>query len=190
MSRQLARRRRRDQVAGSALALLGVAVLVVAVIALRHPKTAAAGALPPSTSAGAPTTAPVTTPRATTSSSGSAAGQAVPTPASTASPAASITASGAARVPLVVLNNTTIRGLAQQASARFAAGGWTVTSYGNYRNDILSTCAYYDPSVSGAQASAQALQAQFPTIKRVLAKFAQLPAGPIVVVLTTDYSPN
>ncbi len=30
--------------------------------------------------------------------------------------------------------------------------------------------------------------AQFPAIKRVVAKFSGLPAGPIVVVLTTDYS--
>ena len=29
---------------------------------------------------------------------------------------------------------------------------------------------------------------QFPTIKRVREKFAELPAGPLVVVLTPDYS--
>jgi hypothetical protein len=42
--------------------------------------------------------------------------------------------------------------------------------------------------VAGAQASAQALRAQFPAIKRVEPKFGSLPAGPIVVVLTSDYS--
>jgi len=90
-------------------------------------------------------------------------------------------------VPLVVLNNTTTSGLAQQAAQRFEDGGWTVTSYGNYQNDILSTCAYYDPNVAGAQAAAEALQRQYPTIKRVKEKFDGLPAGPIVVVLTPDY---
>jgi hypothetical protein len=63
-----------------------------------------------------------------------------------------------------------------------------VSSFGNYQNDILSTCAYYDPGVPGAQQAAQALQQQYPTIKRVQPKFAELPAGPIVVVLTPDYS--
>jgi len=63
-----------------------------------------------------------------------------------------------------------------------------VTSTGNLVNDIVSTCAYFDPADPGAEAAARALQAQFPTIKRVAPKFAQLPAGPIVVVLTRDYS--
>ena len=93
-------------------------------------------------------------------------------------------------VPLVVLNNTTVTGLAAQAADRFRAGGWTVTRSDNYQNDILSTCAYYDPSVPNAQAAAEALQAQFPTIKRVEPQFSELGSynSPIVVILTPDYS--
>ena len=87
-----------------------------------------------------------------------------------------------------MLNNTDKTGLAETAAASFRAGGWTVTSTGNLVNNIISTCAYYDPSVANAQAAANALKAQFPAIKRVVAKFSGLPAGPIVVVLTTDYS--
>ena len=183
MTRQLARRRRRDRLAGLALALLGVAVLVVAVIALQHPSTTSVGASRPRSVAGTPTIEPVTTQAGSSSTLSASASPST-------SVAGSVAPSSTARLPLVVLNNTAVRGLAERASARFTAGGWTVTSYGNYQNDILSTCAYYDPSVSGAQASAQALQAEFPTIKRVVAKFAQLPAGPIVVVLTSDYSSN
>ena len=94
-------------------------------------------------------------------------------------------------LPLVVLNNTTTPNLARDAAQRFDAAGWQVTSYDeNYRNDILSPAAYYDPSVPGAKAVATALQRQFPTIKRVVPKFQGLPAGPVVVVLTTDYSPG
>jgi hypothetical protein len=85
------------------------------------------------------------------------------------------------------LNNSTVPGLAATAAAQFTAGGWTVTRSGNYTNNIISTCAYYDPSVTGAQTSAEALQRQFPKILRVKARFAQLPSGPIVVVLTSDY---
>lgn len=94
----------------------------------------------------------------------------------------------AGRLPLVVLNDTTVTGLAQQAQQTFQAGGWTVSSVGNLTNDIISTCAYYDPTVTGAEAAATALRAQFPAIKRVQPKFAGLPAGPVVVVLTPDYT--
>ena len=63
-------------------------------------------------------------------------------------------------------------------------GGWTVTAVGNLRNGIASTCAYYDPANPHALAAAQALAAQCPAIQRVKERFAELPRGPIVVVLT------
>jgi hypothetical protein len=90
-------------------------------------------------------------------------------------------------MPLVVLNDTTIAGLANQASQSFQSGGWTVKQIGNLQNSILSTCAYYDPAVPGAHASALLLQHQFPAIKRVKPRFPELPSAPIVVVLTPDY---
>ena len=95
---------------------------------------------------------------------------------------------GVKAVPLIVLNSTTKPDLAKTAASRFQAGGWTVTSTANLINNIVSTCAYYDPAIPGAQAAATALQAQFPAIKRVKPKFSPLPAGPIVVVLAADYS--
>jgi hypothetical protein len=91
-------------------------------------------------------------------------------------------------VPLVVLNNTSTPGLAAAAAHRFQAGGWTVRSTGNLVNDIISTCAYYDPASKGAQAAAEALRAQFPAIKRVEPRFPELPSAPVVVVLTADYA--
>jgi hypothetical protein len=129
---------------------------------------------PTTTSAASTSTAPV--------SSSSASSPASSTPASSTS------APSLKSVPLVVLNNTSKSGLAETAAGRFKAGGWTVSNTGNLVNNIISTCAYYDPSVPNAQAAATALQVQFPAIKRVVAKFDGLPAGPIVVVLTSDYS--
>jgi hypothetical protein len=96
----------------------------------------------------------------------------------------------AQQVPLIVLNNTTTNGLATEAAHRFEAAGWTVNNTGNLVNDILSTCAYYDPSDANAKAAAKVLKAQFPAIKRVRPKFPELPSGPIVVVLTDDYAPQ
>ena len=91
-------------------------------------------------------------------------------------------------MPLKVLNNSTVAGLAEQASHQFEQGGWTVTELGNLYTDILSTCAYYDPSAAHARAAAKALQQQFPAIDRVRPRFSELPSGPIVVVLTGGYS--
>jgi LytR cell envelope-related transcriptional attenuator len=161
--------------------VVGIAVLVIALFALRSPNghgTHAAVGNPSASSTAKRALAPTSSPKPTTSST--SADRPAPRPSSSPAPAA--------KLPLVVLNNTTTTGLAQVARTRFEAGGWTVTSTGNLVNNILSTCAYYDPAQAGALAAAQALQAQFPAIKRVVPKFAQLPPGPIVVVLTSDYS--
>ena len=53
-----------------------------------------------------------------------------------------------------------------------------MTRYDNYSNNIISTCAYYDPSVTGAKAAAEALKAQFPWIKRARNGSPSLPSGP------------
>ncbi len=158
------------------LALLGIAVAVVAVVALRHPNgrqakpvslqtsTVTATATHTATRTAHPSNSPSTTQRSTDASSGGHS------------------------TPLIVLNDTLTPGLADTARSRFEAGGWTVTAINNFTNDILSTCAYYDPTDPANQAAALELQQQFPAIKRVKERFPELPAGPIVVVLTNDYS--
>ncbi len=173
---QPSNRRRIDRISGSVLAVLGVAVAVVAVIALRHPNGRQARPVALRTTTTATVTA-TATPKPSTR------------PPSTR-PSTSTTPTSAAShpLPLVVLNSTSVQGLAETARQRFEAGGWTVSSTGNIINDILSTCAYYDPSDPADEQAALQLQQQFPAIKRVREKFAELPAGPIVVVLTTDYS--
>jgi hypothetical protein len=106
----------------------------------------------------------------------------------TSAPPVTSSSAAPAKVPLVILNNTQTVGLATTAKTRFEAGGWTVTSVSNYSNNIISTAAYYDASDPANKVAALALQAQFPAIKRVVERFAELPAGPIIVILTTDYS--
>jgi LytR cell envelope-related transcriptional attenuator len=178
-------RRRAQRIVGSLLAALGVVVLVIAIIALRQPNGHQAAlrtsAVADSSSTGSSAPAPSSTPPASSTT---------PTSSSPAAPttSASATTDPLKAIPLIVLNNTSKTGLADTAAGRFRAGGWTVTSTGNLVNTIASTVAYYDPSVANAQAAATALQAQFPAIKRVVAKFSGLPAGPIIVVLTSDYS--
>jgi hypothetical protein len=177
VTRQLENRRRRERAAGIVLAVLGVGVLIIALIALRSPNGHGKVA-----DRGTTTTKPASSSSAKSSPATSSSASSSSAPTATASSPVS------GKLPLVVLNNTTVSGLAEQAKARFEAGGWTVTSTASIVNDIVSTCAYFDPAVEGAQAAAQALQTQFPAIKRVVPKFAELPPGPVVVVLTSDYS--
>lgn len=180
--------RQRERLVGGIVVLVGVAVLVLSIVALVG---AASGA--DSDVAGPAVTLPAgsgsASPTGSASSSPSATGSAGATSSPTSSATGSASATGAgARQPLVVLNNTRTTGLAQQAAATFTQGGWTVTDTANISEDILSTCAYYDPGVAGAQAAAQALMDQFPVIKRIKEKFGALPDGPVVVVLTADYT--
>jgi hypothetical protein len=167
--------------AGALVVCLGVAVLVIAVIALREPKghvsaQRSASSVAKQSKASSASTSKKPAPSASTQ------------PTTPAPNGDSRSSARVKSVPLVVLNNTTIGGLAARAAQRFEDGGWTVTTFGNYQNDILSTCAYYDPSVAGAQQAAEALQQQYPAIKRVKPRFSELPTGPVVVVLTPDYS--
>jgi LytR cell envelope-related transcriptional attenuator len=176
-------RRRFDRVGGSVLAVIGVVVAVVAIIALQHPNGRQAKPVSLKTSTVTATATQTTTksPPASRTSTRTA-----PPPSHTGGSSTSTSSSHS--IPLVVLNSTTIQGLAETAKQQFEAGGWTVTSTDNIVNDIISTCAYYDPSDPANEQAAMQLQQQFPSIKRVKEKFSELPAGPIVVVLTSDYS--
>lgn len=180
--------------------MLGVVVLIVAIIALRNPKnngTAAGSAT--GTSTGSPVGSQSAGP---TSHSGSTSPSKHPgTSHASTSTSSSVTSSGSSSPssssavgsePLVVLNQGLLTGTAAAAAQRFQQAGWKVTSTNeNYVNDVVTTTAYYDPGVSGAKAAAEALQKQFPTIHRVAERFANLaPQAPVVVVLTSDYSPN
>jgi LytR cell envelope-related transcriptional attenuator len=181
VTRQHAPRNRWELLGGIGLAALGVAILIVALIALHNPNGHSSVAsqdtsTPKSSLKSSLKSSPRSSPAKTKVSASGA------TSTSVSSPAA------ADETPLVVLNDTFRVGLAGQAMRRFEAGGWAVTSIGNFTDDIPSTSAYFDPAVPGAEAAARALQVQFPTIKRVAPKLADLPAGPVVVVLRADYS--
>ena len=94
----------------------------------------------------------------------------------------------ASSLPLIVLNNTARAGAQIVAQQEFEKGGWTVSYVSTLDNQILSTCVYYDPANPTALAAAERLQQQFPAIKRVASRFAELPAGPLVIVLTSDFA--
>ncbi len=176
-------RRRLELAFGVLLLLVGASVAAIAVLALNHPagdQAAASVTRRPagtSSTAGSPTSKPTTARPTATASSTEPAG----------SPSGTGSVAGSGKLPLIVLNNTSDTP-ASVAADRFRQAGWTVTGISTFTGGILSTAAYYDPDVSGASAAATELQQEFPAIHRVKPKFQGLPEGPIVVVLTNDYS--
>ena len=177
-----ASRRPAERLIGFLLLVLGLVLAFIACTALGHPHGREAGLLRPLASA--PAAAPGTVaagqrPVGSQSPVVGAAGYGVAPGAGSGSPATT---------PVIVLDNTGRPALARGAAELFERAGWTVTDTGTFDGDILSTAAYYDPATAGAQAAAEALRKQFPAIQRVRPKFDGLPQGPIVIVLTYDYS--
>ncbi|MGN6606562.1 MAG: LytR C-terminal domain-containing protein [Jatrophihabitans sp.] len=169
---------RADRLVPLGILVLGIVVLWVAVAALQSPTSSQAAPPTVTHTRTVSPSAPVSRPTSSVLSS-----SAPPSSSASHAPAAPVTAT-----PIVIMNNTTTTGLAAQAESKFQAAGWTVTSIGTMSNNILSTAAYYDAAVPGAHRAALALQRQFPTIKRVVPRFAELAPGPVVVVLAWDYS--
>jgi predicted flap endonuclease-1-like 5' DNA nuclease len=118
-----------------------------------------------------PTSAAPSAPVATTSSAAPTTPAPPPTPA--------------VKLPVDILNDTHISGLAAKAEKTLTSGGWTVPSTGNYAHTITQTTVYYQP---GQQASAQLLAAQFPKIHRVLSAPSGLAAGHLTLVLAPDWA--
>ena len=89
-----------------------------------------------------------------------------------------------ARLPVTVLNNSRITGLAALGAERFSAGGWPVEKVGNFRGRIPVTTVYYDP---GLETAAREFAGAFSGIVRVRPRFEGLPARGVVVVLTREF---
>ena len=187
-------RRRLELLFGVVLLLVGVSVAAIAVVALNDPQGQQAGASETFRAAGS-SSAPATRSSAASSSTASAGTASSSTGSSGTSSTDGASSAGglsgstseAGKLPLIVLNNTSDTP-AGVAADRFRQAGWTVTDISTFDGGILSTAAYYDPNVSGAESAANELQQQFPAIHRVKPKFDGLPDGPIVIVLTSDYS--
>ena len=165
-----------DRAVGVVLTIVGLGVAAVALIALQRPGGRQASS----------ETGPVTASAPASAARSARPSSARPrtTPAHVTPPAPAL----ASPLPLIVLNNTASAGAQNVAQQEFEKAGWTVSYVSTLDNQILSTCVYYDPAIPNALAAARRLQQQFPTIKRVVPRFAELPPGPLVVVLTSDFA--
>jgi len=87
-------------------------------------------------------------------------------------------------VPVLVLNNSRITGLADRAARDLEAGGWPVRETGNSGGRIRATTVYYPP---GQEDSARELARRFPKVLRVLPRLPNLPGEGLTLVVTRDY---
>jgi LytR cell envelope-related transcriptional attenuator len=85
---------------------------------------------------------------------------------------------------VVVLNETSRRGLAAAVADRLRGNGWTVSGVGNFRGAVPATTVYYP---AGHAAAAQAAANSLPTPSRVLPRFGNLSTSRLTVIVTTNY---
>ncbi len=178
---------------GGALALAGIALLVIGLLALRGGDDGTPGAAPAPTST-APSTAPSTaepTASATTVAP-TRATTAVPPPPAPTTPSAPATSgpAGVPRAPLTVLNNSTVAGLADRAAAAAERRGWDIAQVGNFAGRLPVSTAYYTPGDPASERAARQLAVEFPQVGQVLPRYAGLPPTPagVVLVVTRDWS--
>lgn len=85
---------------------------------------------------------------------------------------------------VVVLNQTTRRGLAGTVAEQLRSAGWPVPAVGNFRGIVPSTTVYYPP---GGEAGALAVAADLPVEPRVRPSFGNLSETRLTVVVTDSY---
>ncbi|MCV2489677.1 LytR C-terminal domain-containing protein [Geodermatophilus sp. YIM 151500] len=108
-------------------------------------------------------------------------------PVPVATPAAPV------RVPVTVLNATSINGLAADISAAVVAGGWEAPAVGAYPGtDVATTTVFFTEGDETQRQAAVQLVDQFPGLAGPAPRFFQVPDVPtpgLVVVATGDWRP-
>jgi hypothetical protein len=112
----------------------------------------------------------------------------VPTPSVDAAPATPV------RVPVTVLNETSVSGLAKRVQQALTTGGWPSGATGGYKGgDIATTTVFFPAGNETARQAALQLVDQFPQLTGPAELFFDVPAGSspdgIVVVTTGNWQP-
>lgn len=162
----------------SALAVAAVASLITALAVWQgeapdQPRAAASSAQEQSSRP-----EPTPTPSPSVTASGSAAGESSPSSEPTASEQV------ARDLEVVVLNQTSRRGLAGSVADALRAEGWDVYAVGNFRGVVPDTTVYHP---EGAEAEALAVARDLPTEPRVKPRFGNLSTTRLTVVVTDSY---
>lgn len=162
-------------------------VAVVVILLVLNSRPSASGPAPGAVAeqpASTSSTLPSATPAASQSSTPAAPPVSQPPatqPPATAKPASS----QAAKLPVMVLNNSRRTHLAAHVATELAAKGWPIRKTGNFTGRIRATTIYYAP---GQRAAAERLAHEFGQIRRVEPRFRGLPGTGLTLVVTRDWS--
>ncbi len=181
-----------NTLASSALAALAVIVLVgVLILAFGEDggdEADQAGSEPVAVATASPTPDPTPDPTLSATAQATPSASASPSPSASlrASPDASLSPTPPAvdKVPVVVLNQTGISGLAAQFQKELEAGGWTVAGIDDFRGNVPATTVYFPP---GMRPAAKALMEQFPQIGRIRPAFSGISPTQLTVILGKDF---
>lgn len=176
----------------SVLAVAAVASLITALAVWQGEEPgqpgAAASTTTPSASASTPSTpsTPASTPSAANPASTPSAeiSPASGTSAAPAQPSESETAGATPEVAVVVLNQTSRRGLAGTVADGLREAGWRVPAVGDFRGVVPSTTVYYP---DGTRSDALAVAADLPSEPRVRPRFGNLSTSRLTVVVTDSF---
>ncbi len=138
-----------------------------------------------------PAVTPTTSPTGSASPSTSPSKSAKPTksskptksakPTSTPKPTKTKTPPVARETPVVVLNQTSITGLAARTGASLKAKGWTIAGVGNWRGNVVATTVYYGPG----HADEAKLLARDLGANRVLPRVTGMRVDRLTIILTS-----
>ncbi len=144
------------------------------------PQTSPTQAAPPTvTPSASPTDSP--SPSKSKKPSKSPEGTKSAKPTSSPKPSKTKTPTVTRETPVVVLNQTSITGLAARTGASLKAKGWTIAGVGNWRGNVVSTTVYYAPGHS----SEAKLLARDLGVNRVLPRVSGMRADRLTVILTS-----
>lgn len=140
------------------------------------------------TAATVTTSAAATTTAARPTTAAGAAGGTSASAASTTSGASSTTkAADAASVPVRVLNNSNVTGLASQTATELMSSGWTVSETGNYSDGTISeTTVYYGTSAAEKEAATEIATQLGVSAEPKFPGIANSSAGVVVIVTSAQ----
>ena len=87
-------------------------------------------------------------------------------------------------IPVRVLNNSTVAGLAAKTGATLTANGWKVNSTGNYATSVLSKTTVFYENSPHQQATAEAIAGQLGGIAEPRTAALAGSAPGIIVIVT------
>ncbi|MQY23768.1 LytR C-terminal domain-containing protein [Nocardia macrotermitis] len=167
-----------------AMVLIAVAIVFAGLGAMSLSSSQGDGAASADSAVSTTAQAAATSAQAATTTAGASSTAAETT--TTAAPTTTAAAGVDKSIPVRVLNNSTVAGLAAKTGAKLTANGWNVTSTGNYATSVLSKTTVFYENSPHQQATAQAIASQLGGIAAPRTSALSGQAAGIIVIVTGD----